>query len=270
MLRWKASVTRKKKRKDPAIRKARTNLVQQAFNPIRRTTLHDIAQVLQQVLIVLHFLGKLVDLPRDLLPQVSTTLNPRPCRIQKRVPLSSLLPSNRIQTSHPEFTTLATNRGVATAFRLALPARLASTRHPAIIARCGARPLTRNSDLCGAIDTFPIRPRTGIMFRGDNRRTVVCDRDRLRGWQTGQRFLSRESFTLHGLGRHCRPSGIVSRGESFLMRESRIRWRASITTGREQPGRPQTDSSSGSGSPAGSRSCAAEEIEVRNAIRAHV
>lgn len=126
--------------------------------------------------------------------------------IPNNLPFRPLLPPNRILTSHPELTTLATNRGIATAFCFALPARFASAGDSTIIARGNARPLTGDGDFRKTLDTSTCC--IGIVFRRGHSRCTVRDRDRLR-WcrivlarlQRRHRLLRGESFAWRILGR---------------------------------------------------------------------
>ena len=63
------------------------------------------------------------------------------------VPIRALPPGNRIPTSNPQLFALPANRRIPTTFRLALPARLTSPRHPPTISRGRICPLAGDRHL---------------------------------------------------------------------------------------------------------------------------
>ena len=63
------------------------------------------------------------------------------------IPIRTFLPRHRIPTINPQLFTLPANRRIPTTFRLALPARLTSPRHPPTVSRGRIRPLAGDRHL---------------------------------------------------------------------------------------------------------------------------
>lgn len=125
-----------------------------------------------------------------------------------------------VVTRSSQLTTLATNRGVTTAFRLALPAGCTGAGHSSIIARGSCDPLARygNFSLCSKRLT---RPKGGCIWAlGAYRRPCVCDGERAESgggvvccWLLGRRSVLRNDVVIvctrvRFLDRHCRRSPV--------------------------------------------------------------
>ena len=63
------------------------------------------------------------------------------------IPIRTFPPRHRIPTINPQLFTLPANRRIPTTFRLALPARLTSPRHPPTVSRGHIRPLAGDRHL---------------------------------------------------------------------------------------------------------------------------